>query len=106
MPEEQEGKFEPEHIEGMHIEVKDHLEKPNEDECGYCGQLFGPDEIVIEREIHGRKWRFCSEECYRDFLDAADFKDEDLDSKDVAEPVHELDDDMEGDEDNGEEDEF
>jgi YHS domain-containing protein len=65
------------------IEVRDHLEKEH-DECGYCGQEFGPDEVVIERTLHGRNWRFCSEECYRDFVDASNFKDEDLDSKDVV----------------------
>lgn len=85
--------------EGMHIEVKDHLEKPSEDECGYCGQLFGPDEVVIEKEINGKKWRFCTEQCYRDFLDASNFKDEDLDSK----PVHELDDDTDEQEENKDE---
>jgi hypothetical protein len=66
----------------LEIEVKDHLEKDH-DECGYCGQVFGPEFIVIEKTINGRKWKFCSEECYRDFKDASDFKDEDLDSKDV-----------------------
>ena len=78
-----------EQIEGYHIPVKDHLERDNEDECGYCGQIFGPDEAVIERTIHGRKWRFCSDACYHDFLDASNFKDEDLDSKDVIEEPQE-----------------
>lgn len=70
----------------LEITVKDHLKQPKEDECGYCGQVFPPDEIVIEKEIHGMKWRFCSEECYQDFKDASDFKDEDLDSKDEVAP--------------------
>ena len=61
------------------IEVRDHMRKPPIDECGYCGQGFGPDEIVIEREIYGQLWRFCSDECYRDFRESSDFKDEDLD---------------------------
>ena len=69
------------------IEVKDHLDKDIEDECGYCGQAFGPDEIVIERTLYGKKHRFCSEECLRDFQDASNFKDEDLDSKDVVAPT-------------------
>ena len=72
-------------IEGLEIEVKDHLEKEHDD-CAYCGQFFPPDEVVIERTINGRKWRFCSEECYRDFQDASNFKDEDLDAKDVVPP--------------------
>lgn len=65
-----------------HIEIKDHLDKDIGDECGYCGQGFPPDEVVIEKTIHGRTWHFCSEDCMRDFKDASDFKDEDLDSKD------------------------
>jgi hypothetical protein len=73
-------------LEGMHIVVKDHLETPPEDECGYCSQLFGPDEVVVEKMIHGVKWRFCSEECCQDFIKDHDFADEDLDSKDVEEP--------------------
>jgi hypothetical protein len=63
-----------------HIEVKDHLERDAVDECAYCGQSFGPDEIAIERTLYGRKWRFCSDQCYQDFRDASDFKDQDLDS--------------------------
>jgi YHS domain-containing protein len=70
----------------MGIEVKDHLERDNDDECGYCGQSFGPDEVVIERTVHGKKYRFCSEECLKDFNDASNFKDEDLDSKEVVPP--------------------
>lgn len=61
------------------IPVRSHLEPDKTDECAYCGQAFGPDEVAIEREILGRKWRFCSEECLRDFRDASDFKDQDLD---------------------------
>lgn len=76
-----------EHI--IDIEVKDHLEKDPDDQCGYCGQYFSPDENVIVKTIHGRTWKFCSEECLRDFRDAADFKDEDLDSKDPPEEEHE-----------------
>jgi YHS domain-containing protein len=81
MPDVYEGILDDEKIEGMHLEIKDHLEKNVEDECAYCGQLFGPDEIAIEKEIHGRKWRFCSDECYKDFKDASDFKDQDLDAE-------------------------
>jgi len=68
-----------------HIVVKDHLEKEHDDQCGYCGQFFTPDEVVIVKSIHARQWKFCSEDCYRDFKDAADFKDQDLDSKEVVE---------------------
>jgi hypothetical protein len=107
MPEEPiDSTFESEHVEGLDIEVKDHVQKPSDEECGYCGQLFGPEEVVIEKMIHGQKWRFCSEDCYRDFKDKIDFKDEDLDSKDV--PVHDIDDDLDDQDDTAEEskDEF
>lgn len=70
------GRQEDDAIDG--IIIKDHLEKDETGACGYCGQLFGPDEQAIERIIHGRKWRFCSDECYRDFLDASNFKDEEI----------------------------
>lgn len=87
MDERQDGPIdlplEHEDIEMLEVQVRDHLKTPKDDECGYCGQAFPPDEIVIEREIHGMKWHFCSEDCYRDFLDASNFKDEDLDSKDA-----------------------
>ena len=63
------------------IEIKDHVEKDVEGECGYCGQCFPPDEIVIERNIVGRKWHFCSEDCYKDFVDASNFKDEEHDDE-------------------------
>ena len=74
MPDQTEEQIEP---DSMHVQVKDHLVTPPEDECGYCSQAFGPDDVVVEREVHGHKWKFCSEECYRDFLDKNDFKDED-----------------------------
>jgi YHS domain-containing protein len=64
------------------VTIKDHLDPDVKDECGYCGQVFGPDFIVIEKMIHGRKWHFCSEECLRDFKDASDFKDQNLEEKD------------------------
>jgi hypothetical protein len=86
MLDEQQDRIMPDDIEELKIEVKDHLEKDVEDQCAYCGQMFGPDEIVIVKEINGRKWRFCSEQCYQDFKDASNFKDEDLDSKDVVPP--------------------
>ena len=63
------------------VEIKDHLDKDHDDICGYCGQYFAPEEIVIEKTLHGRKWKFCSEECMRDFKDASDFKDQDLDAE-------------------------
>ena len=89
--------------EEHHIEVKDHLEKDHDDECGYCGQCFVPDEIVIEKTINGRKWHFCSEQCLQDFRDAADFKDEDLDAKDQPPPSS---DEMDEDEEKHDDDEF
>ncbi|HIH23996.1 TPA: hypothetical protein HA251_03105 [Candidatus Woesearchaeota archaeon] len=77
------------------IVIKDHLEKDETDSCGYCGQVFGPDELAIERNIHGRKWRFCSDECYRDFLDASNFKDEDIiDGAETKEDPYSDDDDQ------------
>lgn len=63
------------------IIIKDHLGDDVKDKCGYCGQLFGPEDIVIEKEVHGRKWCFCSEECYRDFLDASNFKDDEFEKE-------------------------
>ncbi len=64
------------------IVVKSHLLKEKKDECGYCGQAFGPDEIVIEKNIFGVVWHFCSEDCYRDFLDASNFKDKEFAEED------------------------
>ena len=61
------------------IVVKSHLHKDHKDECGYCGQAFGPDEIVIEKKIYDILWRFCSEDCYRDFNDSSNFKDDEFD---------------------------
>ena len=66
---------------GAAAKIASHLEKDEEDVCGYCGQAFGPDDIVVEREIYGRKWRFCDETCLRDFQEKSDFKDEDLDGE-------------------------
>ncbi len=65
---------------GVHIPVADHVERDEKDVCGYCGQAFGPDDIVVERRVYGRLWRFCDETCMREFLEESDFKDEDLDS--------------------------
>lgn len=59
--------------------IKSHLEKEETRVCAYCGRLFAQGEIAIEKEIHGRRWRFCSEECYQDFMDAVHFRDQDLD---------------------------
>jgi hypothetical protein len=63
------------------IMVKSHIEKDHKEECGYCGQLFGPDDIVIEKRIHESIWCFCSEECYRDFVDASNFKDDEFEKE-------------------------
>lgn len=46
------------------------------DVCGYCGRAFAANELAIEKEIHGRLWKFCSEECYNEFMDAIHFRDE------------------------------
>lgn len=78
--------IEKEIIEGLEIEVKDHLEKDHGDSCAYCGQFFPPDEVVIEKTINGKKWTFCSDQCYYDFQESTNFKDEDLDGKDVVAP--------------------
>jgi hypothetical protein len=77
------------------IVVKDHVEKDSKDECGYCGQLFGPDDIVIEKTIHGKLWCFCSEECYHDFLDASNFKDDEFEKEKQANSTPEYPDDKE-----------
>lgn len=60
--------------------VRDHLE-PEEDVCGYCGQCFGPESIVVERDLYGKKWHFCDEQCFDDFREHSNFKDEDLDGE-------------------------
>lgn len=71
--------FESEEESIADIPIGDHLDPDAIDQCGYCGQHFGPDEIVIEKTILGRLWRFCSEACLNDFRDASDFRDQDLD---------------------------
>ncbi|MDD9953659.1 MAG: hypothetical protein OXR66_04955 [Candidatus Woesearchaeota archaeon] len=63
------------------VQVKNHLEKDHTDKCGYCGQSFGPDDVVIEKELYGRKWVFCDDECYQDFQEKSNFADEDLDGE-------------------------
>ena len=80
---------------GAAAKVKNHLEGDHEDQCGYCGQHFGPDDIVIEKEIYGQKWKFCDEKCYNDFLEHSNFQDENLDedkgvnvNQDLEEEVH------------------
>ena len=73
-------------VEEFEIQVKDHLERDVDDECSHCGQIFVPDEVVIERIIYGKKREFCSEECLREFQEATNFKDEDLDEKDAVPP--------------------
>lgn len=70
------------------VEVKDHLERDVQTICAYCGSVFDIDELVIEKEIHGRIWKFCNDECYHDFMDALDFKDEDLDSYEVGKRIN------------------
>jgi YHS domain-containing protein len=59
--------------------VKSHLEKEERRVCAYCGKPFEKGELTIEKEVHGRRWRFCSEQCYQDFMDAVHFRDQDLD---------------------------
>lgn len=58
--------------------VRDHLARDEQDVCGYCGQHFGPDDVVVERELLGRTWQFCDEQCLADFRDKSDFRDEPL----------------------------
>lgn len=58
------------------LEIKDHEDKPIRTVCGTCGKTFQDEEIVIEREIHGRMWRFCSQQCYNDFNEAIHYVDE------------------------------
>lgn len=69
------------------IDVKDHLDRDVQTICGYCGAAFADGEIVIERTIHGRVWKFCGEGCYHDFMDAIHFRDEDLDSYEAGAEV-------------------
>jgi len=56
-------------------EVKSHVERDIKTLCAYCGTQFEIDENVIEKEIHGRTWRFCNDRCLHNFLDAYDFHD-------------------------------
>lgn len=64
------------------IPVADHLEKDERAVCGYCGSRFEGDEVVIERELLGRKWRFCSPECLSSFSEEVHFQDEERDGDD------------------------
>lgn len=63
------------------VPVDDHLDRDEEIRCGYCGNPFSSHESRIEKEILGRKWVFCSEECLQDFRDASDYKDDDPDHR-------------------------
>ncbi len=56
-------------------DVKDHVERDVKTQCAYCGATFALGENVIERGIHGRTWRFCSDACLRDFEDALQYRD-------------------------------
>lgn len=58
------------------VVIGDHVERDIKTVCAYCGKQFEIDEIMIEREIHGRTWRFCSDDCFHNFLDAYDYVDE------------------------------
>jgi len=55
--------------------IDDHLDKDEEIVCGYCGRVFSSHEVRVEREIYGRKWVFCNEDCLNNFRDASDFAD-------------------------------
>lgn len=66
---------------GAAARIQSYVAKDIEEQCAYCGQHFGPDDIVVEREIYGRKWRFCDENCLNDFKEKSDFQDEDLDGE-------------------------
>lgn len=67
-------------------EVKDHLELDIRTQCAYCGHTFEIDEVVIEKEIHGRKWKFCNTVCLENFNDALDFRDDADDDDDADKP--------------------
>jgi hypothetical protein len=62
------------------VEIKSYLEASITGVCAYCKHRFAKNEVAIEKEIHGRTWRFCSDACYADFMDAVHFQDEDKDS--------------------------
>lgn len=49
------------------VEIRDHLERPSNKRCSNCAQPFGPDEVVIEREINATHYYFCTEHCYKQF---------------------------------------
>ena len=44
-------------------------------------------EVVIEKEIHGRKWKFCNMDCLENFNDALDFRDDADDDDDADKPA-------------------
>lgn len=58
--------------------IDSHLDPDITDVCGYCGTKFVKDEIVVERTIHGRLWRFCGDGCFHAFMNDIQFQDEDL----------------------------
>jgi hypothetical protein len=60
--------------------VKSHVEREVQGACAYCGREFAPGEVVVRKEVNGRRWRFCGAGCYQDFLDAIHFRDEELDA--------------------------
>ncbi len=68
------------------VEVKDHYDYDVKTVCAYCGKEFEIDENVIEKTIHGRTWRFCSEACLTDFNDAIDYRDDAYDEEDADAP--------------------
>ncbi len=59
-------------------EIKDHLDPDVKTQCAYCGRTFDIDEVVIEKEINGRAWKFCNDRCYQEFQDALDYRDEEF----------------------------
>jgi hypothetical protein len=66
---------------GVAAKVQSHLAQDAVEACGYCGQFFGPEFVAVERHIHGRKLRFCDENCYAEFNEKTDFRDQDLDGE-------------------------
>lgn len=68
----------------MDVDIKSHLERDVQTICGYCGKEFRIDEVYVERDIHGRTWRFCNEECYKNFVDAVDYAEPDAEDAPTA----------------------
>ncbi len=51
------------------LEIKDHLEKGEEDTCNHCEEEFEENQVVVEKKVFGVERKFCSEKCYKKFLE-------------------------------------